>query len=49
MLAERQRLKNSESLYQGVQNSVATLYSVDGAAVEQLAGVYKALRCGRRN
>ena len=43
LLAKRQRLKNSEALYQTIQNSVATLYGVDGAAVEKLAGVHKQL------
>jgi len=44
VLAERQRLKNSEALYQTAQHSVANLYGIDGAVVEQLAGIQKALR-----
>ncbi len=43
LLAKRQRLKSSETLYQTICDCVATLYGVDGAAVEQLAGVHKQL------
>lgn len=43
LLATRQRLKSSDVLYQTVRDSIATLYGVDGAAVEKLAGVHKQL------
>ncbi len=40
---ERCRLKNAASLYQAVQEGIDTIYSADGAVVEQLTTVNKAL------
>jgi len=38
---ERIRLKNSETLYHTVQAGIETIYSADGAVIEQLAAVNK--------
>ncbi|MDX9785643.1 MAG: DNA repair protein RecN [Desulfobacterales bacterium] len=45
---ERARLKHAEALYQAVHGSIQALYGEQGAVVEQLAGVLKALSSAGR-